>query len=271
MQGPPPWTSPAVLLPLLEGIEELPADAAGAYVLEERQQTVGLVLVQHGRLCWAVSNRMRGRLTDLLVERCDGRITAGEFDHAYQACRADGKPLGEELVRRGLIGSAGLRSALFRHCCEALLACAASRTRRWSWQALQGPTYDRSFTFAPVEIYVGLTAIQEPERAALARDELRSIVPQGVAAVAYSRAHGLSPLAVYACSPTVTELDELGRWLAGLSDIAAAISTGAEVTLRDQTYAALFTWRSGDVLYLAACDDPSDLGYILAKRAREIR
>lgn len=262
------WVNPSALLPLLERIEELPPDAAGAYVLEGRQGALGWVLVQGGRVCWAVSSRMRGRLTDLLVEQSGGQVVAQQFERCYQTCRELGTPLGETLVRHGLVEPEGLHAALFRHGCEALLACARSRSRRWSWRTLQSASYDPRFTFTPAELYIGLSASQHPELARSSAGVLWRTVPDGAAGLAYCREHAMHPIACTGTTAGVQGLRELGNWLAGVTDVAQALTASAELTLRDEAYRALFAWRAQQLVYLVACDDPSDLTYVLARRAR---
>ncbi|MEO7734649.1 MAG: hypothetical protein ABIY55_27075, partial [Kofleriaceae bacterium] len=60
--------NPPAELEVLHVLERMPPDASGALVRERADGTMaGAVLVERGRVCWAMSERYRRRLTDILV------------------------------------------------------------------------------------------------------------------------------------------------------------------------------------------------------------
>jgi len=265
------WVSPTVVLSLLESVEALEPEATGSFTLGEGRQPAVVVFVQRGRICWAVCASMRGRMTDHLLARGEHACSRAQVEEVYAQCRRGGQPLGEALVARGLVSEAGVRDALFRHTCEALLRSHVERSRRWRWHAHSEQSYAASYTFSAAEVLVGLTALQRGESLRAARSGLERHMPPDCSAVAFVRDGGGLPLVVRDAELTVSELVELGAWLASTVDVADALSPRAVVLSRTRAGHGVVAWQDGEILFAVVCPSAGDLNFALATHRREPR
>jgi hypothetical protein len=258
------------MLSLLDDIDLLDASATGALVLGESEKPLGVVFVQHARVCWAVSSKMRGRLTDLLLRAGDGSFDRELLERLYAECRASRLPLGETLVHRGIVSAAAMREALLTHTCEALLACASGGRQDWRWQSHSEPSYDAASTFSAAEVLTGLSAVQAPAAAAKAQEVLGRHFPDAARGIVFVRESGGVPIALRACTLSASALVELGQWAASTVDIAGAINPDGLVVMRhgDESIVA---WQHEELLYVALCADPSDTAFVVAAHTRHFR
>lgn len=260
---------PGLALPLLERVEGLAHGMAGAFVLGDERHPTGMVFVQDGSICWAVSERMRGRLTDLLLERGSESVAREAVEALYLECKRAGMPLGEALVEAEMIGPDGLRDALRRHTCEALLNLGPSLGCATKWVPHERPSYDAAFTFRPVEVYAHLGAMQSPTESAACAEALALTLPPGCPGVACARDGGGTAIALLNGEGLrVTELHELCRWLGGPVDIAAAIDERYRIVSLMSATGALAAWKMGGAILAALCRDASELAFVTSKRAR---
>jgi hypothetical protein len=269
------WNQGCAILPLLERIEVLDAAATGSYALGEARSHV-LVFVQHGRVCWAVSRSMRGRLTDLLVEQGGRRVGREAFEGAYLDCKALRRPLGELLVERGLVTVDELRSALRAHTCEALASAEAAQYARLRFTAHDAPTYDARFTFSPLELLLGVARALSPACVSRAEQALAAVLPEGTAGLAYARRGGGPPLAAAGLESLaglgVRDMVELGAFLQGAWDVAGALAAGPQfVSFTRADRAACLAWVDGALILVAACREPSEAAHVAALRTRAVQ
>jgi hypothetical protein len=262
-----PWVSPTVVLSLLESVEALEPEATGSFTLGEGRQPTVVVFVQRGRICWAVCASMRGRMTDHLLASGEHACSRAQVEEVYAQCRRGGLPLGEALVARGLVSEAGVRDALFRHTCEALLHSHVERSRRWRWHAHSEQSYAASYTFSAAEVLVGLTSLQRGESLRAARFGLDRHVPPDCSAVAFVRDAGGLPLVVRDVELTVSELVELASHV----DVADAFSPRAVVLSRTRAGHGVVAWQQGEILFAVVCPSAGDLNFALATHRREPR
>jgi hypothetical protein len=261
-----PWVNPALALPLLQRVESLDGQATGTLTLGTEQQPQAVVFVQRGRICWAVSERMRDRLTDLLVANGGHTVERKVIEQVYQRCREQCRPLGEALVAEQIVTAEGLRTAMLQHTTEALLSVERNVSASWSWGAHAKPSYDAAHTFLPAELWVSLSAVQRPDEALLAVQTLDRASPSAGAGLAFLREFGATPIVARGVELSLSDLRDTGQWLAGVLDVSDAISPQSMAVLNTASREALVVWQSHGIGYIVACADPSEVTYVIAAR-----
>ena len=111
---------------LLEHVEGLPPGSTGILGFDD-----GVILVDGGRICWARAPDMREHLPDLPCELTHPPLSRGLVEDTFRRCKEEGTPLGETLVKSGLVSESGLRTALSRHNAEAIARQEELRGRCW--------------------------------------------------------------------------------------------------------------------------------------------
>ncbi|HEY0840141.1 MAG TPA: hypothetical protein VGD74_08145, partial [Vulgatibacter sp.] len=101
---------------LLERVEAVGTEASGALIFGD----AGMVLVERGRVCWAVAADRQERLGTILREHCHASVSQEVLDATFRRCQQEGRPLGESLLEQGLITSEALREALLRQSIEGI-------------------------------------------------------------------------------------------------------------------------------------------------------
>jgi hypothetical protein len=250
---------------LLETIEQLPAGATGALLINPGSpegEPSGSVLVEGGRVCWAVATGMKERLTDILRHQASPALDRALLEDAYRRCRVHRKPLGEYLVESGLVSRDGLRRALRQHTGEAVAVLSRASDRSTEWREHRSKRYDASFTFSPSELLVGLGALRGYYKAREASERLHFVLDGAATGAAFVRSSDTAVLlpvaAVGADRIGVRELVDIGRWAAGILDVCQCFSPQRTlVSCTGGGGASFVAWQEGDILYVAACEDPS--------------
>lgn len=146
---------PALGIEVLHVLRQVPCDASGALVRECSDGTMaGALLVEHGRVCWAISQRYQVRLTDILIAE-QSTLSAERLDEVVALCQRERMPLGETLLSRGLVSLPVLHRALLRHTCEALDCLIRDDASPWSWVEHTGYGYHPLLTFSAAEVLAG--------------------------------------------------------------------------------------------------------------------
>ena len=259
--------SPPLGAEVLDVLERVPSDASGALVRERPDGSMaGALLVEHGRVCWAMSQRYQIRLTDILTAE-QTTVSAAELDEVFAQCRREHMPLGETLISRGLVSLPVLHRALLRHTCEALDCLVRDDASPWSWVAHSGYGYHPMLTFSPAEVLAGVRAIGNPELAARALARLHAVVRPGQLGFAIERAQPAKlPLAQLGCD---------GIELAVLADLAAqadevmavAATVEIHVAITEQGGVACARWVEDNVLFVLMCDGELAFNRLLAQAA----
>jgi hypothetical protein len=177
---------------------------------------VGTVLVERGRVCWAVASSMRRRLTDIMRNQRDPPLPAEDLERIYAECVEAGKPLGETLLERGIVSESGLRSALRQHSAEAI-ALLSFPPKEFTWKPRRAASYDPRFTFTASELMVSLGALVDVSAARAARLRLRQALAGTGSGAGFIDA-GKTPVPVAAEQEdqiSVENLRMLGEWLHG--------------------------------------------------------
>jgi hypothetical protein len=260
-------SAPATTTQVLQVLGRVPSDACGALVRNLPDGSMaGAMLVEHGRVCWAMSQHHPRRLTDILVAENDN-LTHAELNEVFALCRRDHMPLGETLVARGLVSLPVLHRALLRHTCEALHSLVDEEASPWSWVAHNGFGYHPMLTFSPAEILAGVRAIADPALAARALARLREVRRPDQQGFAIERGRGAKiPLAQLGCE--TIDLVTLGDLAVHADEVTAVAQTiGVKVALAQLGELACASWTEQDVLYVLLCEGELAFNRLLAQVA----
>lgn len=209
-------------------VDELDPEVAGRLAVTGDPSSEGAVFVEGQRICWAAARRMSGRLTQLL---CDSeRVGREHLEALFEECRRDSSPLGEELVRRGLVSPDALRDALLRHTTESL-ARLCDGGMFADWLERSGGGYNPRFTFTTTEVLFRLGALDHPEAAAAARAMLAGAFATpgdwGAAFVRCERAAGPVAVAATPHAPArASAILRAGTWALSAVDVARTFDEG---------------------------------------------
>lgn len=107
-----PTTSGDGLATLTRIVEEA-ADECGVELVVRSPTTSGTIHVCRGSIAWVVEDSGRERLSEVLIRRA--QVSFATLRQTYQQCRIDGSNFGEQLVERGIVDRATVRSALLEH------------------------------------------------------------------------------------------------------------------------------------------------------------
>lgn len=250
------------LVAFLTELEGLPRES-GAYLFEGD----GMVLVEDGRVCWAVADDAERTLTMLLVERgVDGET----LRTLYRECKEEGRPLGETLVARGLVSADAFRTALLEHTAEAVYRLATSARRgRGEWVPHKKKRYDATFTFGPLDLLFCAGRRHVPEEAEEGWATLRWYLGEEGMGIAFLSRRGAMPLLPLAAMGGVNlrmeDLVRIAAWapraLAEAGDVDLCMVYWADRS-------GLATWRRGRLLFVADCPTPSALAWIAGRHRR---
>jgi hypothetical protein len=257
---------PALGIEVLHVLEQVPCDASGALVRERSDGTMaGALLVEHGRVCWAISQRYRIRLIDILIAE-QGALSAEQLDEVVALCQRERMPLGETLLARGLSLPA-LHRALLRHTCEALDCLIRDDASPWSWLEHSGYGYHPILTFSAAEVLTGVRAIGNPPLAARALARLRDVIRSDQLGFAIERApRARLPLAQLGCEHVdLAALADLAAQADEVMAVAATVNLDAAIMELDGLACA--SWIEDGVLFVVVCDGELAFNRLLAQVA----
>ena len=272
--SPAHWVKPAAVLPLLERIERLPDDATGALMLGTGAESQGIVLLERGRICWAVASDMKRRLVDLLRHQAEPALSKASIESVYADCRSLNRPLGECLVESGLITDRGLWRALRQHNAEAIAVIAAKLVPgEFEFQHHKHQRYDARFTYSTTEVLVTLGALGDQETATLARIELRRCVPEGGRGAAYTRDRegaGIIPIGEVGTADVSSEaFMDMGAWARSTLDVAAAVTSEVRaVTGTSPEGQSIVAWSESGIIYMVLCPTLRTYARLVSSLAR---
>lgn len=265
---------PAAVLPIIEAIDKLPATSTGAFVFGPSSQPDGTILIERGRVCFAIESRAGKRLTDILRARIGPAASGSALDDIVRRCRAEGTPLGEALVTSGIVSSDGFRDALRQQTSEAMLGLCQREQAPPVWIAHRRQRYDARFTFDAAELMASVGACCRPEFADRSRRELEIMLRPGGRGVAFMWA-GASSSVLFPVGEkrgsgfSAQETIALGRWAMHVLEaklmqqsiprLAAMLGPKGDSTV---------AWIAEGLVYVVLCDNPSSLAHVLGKRAR---
>ena len=264
-----------VTVRLLRGVERLPAGATGALVFGgDKEESKGMILVENGRICWAATPGMERRLTDILVSQSRPPLSEAAVKEVYQRCRRDGTPLGAGLVARGVVTPRGLRQALLKHAGEAITQLSRVLKSEGkvspAWVPNRTRRYDAQFTFTPAEILAAVGARVDEAKAVEGNEALRQALGDGGAGAAFLEGtENELPVAEMRGEQVGVEgLVGLGAWARSAIRRCIPFSSCNLVAVTSHSKSGVIAWMSEGVIYVALCEDRSDLSHLMAQRAR---
>lgn len=264
-----------VTVRLLRGVERLPAGATGAFVFGgNKEESKGMILVENGRICWAATPGMERRLTDILVSQSRPPLSEAVVEEVYQRCRREGIPLGAGLVAGGVVTPRGLRQALLKHAGEAIThLCRALKSEGKvspAWVPNRTRRYDAQFTFTPAEIVVAVGARVDETKAVQGSEVLRHALEDGGAGAAFleGTVDELPVAEVRGEQVGVEGLVGLGAWAQAAIRRCRFFSACNLVAAMLPSRSGVITWMSEGVVYVALCEDRSNLSHLISQRAR---
>ncbi len=244
----------------------------GALICEAAGSRLATVLLEEGRICWAVAAGMQRRLTDLLLESSDANLDRRQLEQIYLECKGKNVPLGEELVKRGVVPPAGLHDALAEHTSEALVRVGEHSQVSYDWLEHRAPGYSPRFTFETLDIAIRVARKVFPEAAQRGQTILESVSLPGIAFLSSGQVRDAFPVASAQPEtlPTESELSVRGPSFVELRERIAGL--GGEPP--DLAY-----WRAndgaqfalavhGDLTVAHFLTRPTDLGLLVKARMK---
>ena len=259
----------ASVIRLLAFIDELPFGATGVLRFGDE----GLILLQSRKVCWAVARSMRLRLTDILRNQTTPPLPRESIEDIYRQCKDSGIPLGEALVKGGLVSEIGLRAALFKHNGEAIARLAEAASVPEAFVSHRRMGYDSKYSFSSCEVLAMLGSQDDPARATAAQLELcSSLVPEssGAAFVRNNAGAGSLVIAVdHGCDVPVHDLVEVCNWTTGLFDMVRTVDPHACLARATWgKHTALVTWQAKDVGYVGLCSTRAAAARLVSRLER---
>ncbi len=271
----PEAASLGAVVRLLEQVEELPDGAVGTLIVGDGERPDGVIFVDDQRICWAAASGMSRRLTDLLRISAERPISTAALEAIVRECRSSGEPIGQALVRRGLVTEPSLERALLRHTSESLLILSKNAVSgRWKPRKTGLSPRHR---FSTSRLLASTGALWCDLGASPATEDLRWIAESGASGVAYARHPGLVggvvPVSeINSDSAGVRAVTDLGKWAVGTLDIAHAVEKGANaIVLSRATGESVAVWNHDALLYTAMCQSRQELSRILSHYAARHR
>ncbi len=259
---------PENVFPVLDVIEKLPAGASGALLYRKAGQHAGMVLVDAGRVCWAVAERMQSRLTDILRKLTRPALEAQVFEEVFVRCHKQNTPFGEALVAAGLVTPETLRRALRQHSAEALVRLAMMAGETASvFTAHQRLSYNARYTFTTPELLTTACELRNKKLASAARAELRRVLPPEAGGIVFARCDDQEPLPVALQGTEVTSVmmvADLARFCCCAQDVTGILVRERKMVVHAVGQHAVVTWTRGPLAALALCAEPASLSYLYA-------
>lgn len=198
---------------LLAAVDSLAPDACGAFVVELDGEHVGSVLIERNQVCWAAALRLRRRLLDLLRESLTTMLGPAELEALVRRCAVDGRRIGEELVARSMVEGNVLRAAIKQHTIESLVALPERLGEQVHWAGHRAQGYQPRFTFAPIELLVGMNAKLYAAEALGAELGL-AVLDAATPGAAFARDDDGAPIAVRLSGAyqSIAAVMDLGTW-----------------------------------------------------------
>lgn len=230
----------------------------------------GAVLLQSGRVCWAVGAPSAGRLTELFCEGRGSSIERNALEDLYRRCRREKSALTSALLGEGVLSAEGLRAALLQHSAEGVASLAQSGVP--AHRGVFRPhrrSYEARFTFSTAELLAAAGALSNSELARAARELLSDVGPScdlAAAFVAMERATTPYPIAQQAAeSVTASELVELGRFARSALDITRGLCGSAGfVTVGSPRFGSVVAWSARELM-IVACGDKAAAARALSR------
>ncbi|MEM9188698.1 MAG: DUF4388 domain-containing protein, partial [Myxococcota bacterium] len=232
---------------LLEEVEKAAANGTDALSIDGRER--GRILVERGRVCWAVSERMHRRLSEILCAYA--MMTQEVLDRVVAQCRETSTPLGEMLVASGLMSEEAFRQVLLQHTTEAIARLGAGRAV--AFEPHRHARYDARFTFSPGELMTSVGSTLMPDAGQIGDDELANAFDDGSLGAAFAqlpKRQAVLPVAIRG-EFAVAQLRTLGEWARDILATARRVDPHARLAWgRTASGKTALAWEASGIVVL---------------------
>ncbi|MFO0738453.1 MAG: hypothetical protein U0270_21340 [Labilithrix sp.] len=249
-------------------VDELGPRAVGELFIAGQDGARGAVFIERGRVCWAAAHGLAPRLSQLLVSRA--LIPPPEMESIFRACKAERTPLGEHLIRVGVLRAEDLRSALLQHTVESVSRLCASPAYA-TWSPRPGKGYSPTFTFTTAE----LLAYAGGERHRTVLTEVGPVLEAsfdsgwGAAFVRTGECAFPEPIAVFGSRISHSKrLLRIGQWAASALDVVSTFNDPSAVLAVKRGASSMVTFWHGNAIVVGETGEHGP-ALILNRRARE--
>jgi hypothetical protein len=264
--------SPRVVADLLGDLAALEQPATGALIVGSAEGLRGILVLDQGRLCWAATRSVGARLLELVAQTASVSDAQARIDAVLSALLKERLPLGESLLKRGVVTSDAMNAAFKRQTVETILGLAARGARPLGWipRASLPAAVDFSFTLS--EMLVACNAAMASEAVKAATTQLEEMLDEGTAAISFAldrSEHNASPIFVRGdLKLDLEQLSALGCFaveaLASARELA--MEPGGQyvsATLDGATSVVVF--RRGMLAHLAICDGADSASSVMMR------
>lgn len=262
---------PLLTAEVLSRIDELgksEESATGALVFSALEQDLGAILVEKGRVCWAMARGLNARLTDILEHSFNASFDRELVDRMIQECRENNQPFGEYLVARGIVTSLGLRSALRQQTVEAIASIAAVGASP-RWLPHKNRTYNPDYSFSTAELLAALGLMRKRDLADRARAGILQMDLGAITCAAYARDGGGQPLLVdlqEQAPLTIAQVHQLARLAQTQLDVGAVMSPQLRLAVGSNGRGqSVVSWQEKDLMFVALCPDTLSMARLFTK------
>lgn len=255
-----------VLPALCEQLRQRDPVRPGAWRLLEGDRPVGLVLMEGGRVCWALSQGLEQRLTDLLVEQQG--LARSLVETIYRDCRERRLTLAEGFVARGALSRQAFERVMMQHTAEAFRGLARLRPTDAQWLPHRRGGYEPSVSFAVGRVLAHAVCLSSGVDAEALERELAAGVGERDWAVAFGRESSL-PLGVVGEPPGgVDELLDLGRWAHGAFGTATQAGLSPRALTASMSGGTLMAAEQCERIVVTWSQEPTALARFFSRHAR---
>lgn len=249
---------------LLSHVELLPPDAVGTLGFGPD----GVILIERGKICWAVASGMTRTLSRLLREQRSPPLDQAYLERLLRDCESSGKAMAETLLATGQVSEDGLRAALFGHIAEAVARIVSSGAQSDGFAPQGGPSYDPRFVFSTADVLAALGARANRALAVASRRALSSVLVPDTRGLAFVRGD-LGPMAVaIEGRPAfrVSEVVELCNWASGMFDVVGLFDAGVRIVSGTTSESnAVVAWRTPELHFMAVCATRAAAARVMAR------
>lgn len=241
-------------------------DASGAWRFSSEAGR-GSVLLERGRVCWAMSTGATRRLTEILCERHG--LDPAHVNQVFHRCRAEQRPVGQTLVEEGLVAADQLADALRAHTTETMLILANMGPLHADWLPHRGGSYQPQFTFGRASMLADVAALGWGVDVAAAAVRLAAVLPPGTPGMAIVDKPGAPALPVVTVGLEGASTEDLLVTAAWATTAVRRAPSGrpAQLCAALGPGGGVVAWQD-DLVCAALLEHPSDLPRVLARLTR---
>jgi hypothetical protein len=246
--------------------------ATGAWTYGCARGSRGVVFLEGGRICWAAAPHHQRRLTDLIEERVG--ISREDVTRVVLRCRREGEPLGESLVREGLVSPEQFQTVLEQHTCESLWHIAReAHVEQSFFTPHRGRGYSPRFTLSLSRAFTSTLSLGMGLELSPAVRRLEQDLTGGGRAALFARVPDGSLLPVALAGGDFSGLDallHLGAWAESALGVVSRQCLRGGAVFAFMAGGGVAAWREGDYPVAAFFERDVELHRLLSRRARAV-